>query len=169
MAVTAKGQSKRWEISAWKIAAISNLATSYSLISDSGEDAEGQPPILRRGLEPQHVSFDTFLSDAAGVSVKLEIQSWRRLIGQSAPLYIGGRRFGPRKLMLADVSISDTLIDDFGRIRQASLSFSFTEDAPEDAKSKQGNMGGGQTAPAESALQVGAPSDDKADLKPVSI
>ena len=188
MPIMAKWGKKKWEVSPKKILALESLETSFALMADTGDagDAEGRPPARRRRLELQPLSFGMLLSDAAGVRVRDELNSWKYSVGKSAPLYLGGRRFGPRKLMLTGAGVSDAVIDNFGRLRQAYLSLSFVEDAPEAAKDKHEGAGGAVAGPASggpaygasaaggsaygaSAVGIGATPEDKAAMKPMAI
>lgn len=198
MAVIAQWLSKTWEVNPQKIVALEGLATSYKLRADTKDDAEGKPSVNVRGLELQPLSFDTFLSDSVGVDVLAEIESWGELVGEAGPFLLAGRRFGPEKIQLIEVSTSDMVVDDFGRIRQAKLLLSFREDAGEAAKTKPKNNGGGSglskssgSGKAEtkktltpgianassysalgitgSAAGIGANTSDKAEKKPTNL
>jgi hypothetical protein len=165
MAIIAQWLSKQWEVTPQKIVALDALATSFKLIKDENEDAEGKPATKHRRLDLQPLTFETFLSDSVGIDVRAEIEEWSLLVGESSPFLLGGKRFGPEKLLLTDVSVSDIIIDDLGRFRQARVSTSFTEDAPEAAKNKQKS----QPASGSSAVGVGATTKDKAEKKPSAI
>ena len=168
MAVTARWRSKRWEVSPKTIKALEGFSTSYSLKTgdaDDGSDAEGRPPVYKRGMELQPLGIETFLSASAGVEVRNEIESWGALVGKSAPLVLGGRRFGPEKLLLTGIEVSEAFIDDLGRMKQAKITIKFIEDAPENAKDKPN----GAVQEDATAAGVGASADDKAEMKPFSI
>ena len=113
------------------------------------------------------------VSDARG-----EFESWTSLVGQYAPFYLAGRRFGPANLQLTGVSLSDTTLDNLGRILKGKITINLTEYA-EEASSKKASAGGSSKSSSAagvsssggvgrrlSAVTVGASSSDKAAKKP---
>ncbi|WP_347070457.1 hypothetical protein [Faecalibacterium taiwanense] len=94
------------------------------------------------------------------------------------PFYLAGRRFGPANLQLTGVSLSDTTLDNLGRILKGKITINLTEYA-EEASSKKASAGGSSKSSSAagvsssggvgrrlSAVTVGASSSDKAAKKP---
>lgn len=161
MAVIASWKNKKWEVSPSKIYNLEGFSTSFKLKVDQNQDKEGSPATNVRGRELVPLSFDVTLSDVVGINVRAEIESWAALIGEAAPFYLGGKRFGPELMQLQSVDVSDVIIDDLGRIRSAKLRLSFEEYADEAAKAKPG-------ATPTSTLDIGPNSQDKASKKPAN-
>lgn len=159
MAVMAEWQSKKWEVSAKKIIALEEFSTSYKLKKENNNDAAGKPATNVRGKELQTMFFNTVLSDSIGVDTRKEIESWASLVGASGPFLLAGQRFGPEKFMLTDVNLAEVILDDYGRIRTATLNLSFLEDAGEASKDKAKSNGSGSGAGAAktSAAKVSSP------------
>ena len=86
------------------------------------------------------MSFDFDLAAAVGCDVRSEYESWTALVGQYAPFYLAGRRFGPANLQLTGVSLSDTKLDNLGRILTGKITIKLTEYA-EEASSKKASSG----------------------------
>lgn len=184
MAVLAQWLNKTWEINPQKIMALENLSTSFELRADTKDDAEGKPSVNVRGLELQPLSFETFLSDSVGIDVRAEIESWSKLVGESGAFMLAGRRFEPEKIQLIKINTANTIVDDFGRIRQAKLTMNFREDAGEPGGSKPQNKKStkkskltpgiaGEATYSElgfnsSAANVGASTVDKRSKKPLN-
>ena len=181
MAIIAKWLNKTWEVSPKKIFQLDGLTTSYALLADSNDDAEGKPSSNIRGLDLQPLTFDTFLSDAVGVDVRAEIESWGSLVGESGAFVLAGRRFGPAKFQLTKVKATEVIVDDLGRFRQAKLNLAFQEDAPEASSNKSNNNNASAKLPAlgvassatykelgisGSAANIGASTADKSAKKP---
>lgn len=161
MAVIASWKNKKWEVSPSKIYNLEGFSTSFKLKVDQNQDKEGSPATNVRGRELVPLSFDVTLSDVVGINVRAEIESWEALIGEAAPFYLGGKRFGPELMQLQSVDVSDVIIDDLGRIRSAKLRLSFEEYADKAAKAKPG-------ATPKSTLDIGPNSQDKASKKPAN-
>lgn len=124
MATIAKWGPKTWAVSAKKVVALKGLSFSFAQVSDGSEK---KTKAEKRGTELFPLSFTTTLHSGAGVDVRAEIESWEKLVTKVNYFYLGGKKLGP-KLQLRKVEISgDTLVDDLGRIRLATLSFEFKE------------------------------------------
>lgn len=94
------------------------------------------------------------------------------------PLLSGRRRFGPANLQLTGVSLSDTTLDNLGRILKGKITINLTEYAEEASSKKAGAGGSSKSSSAAgvsssggvgrrlSAVTVGASSSDKAAKKP---
>ena len=92
--------------------------------------------------------------------------------------FLAGRRFGPANLQLTGVSLSDTTLDNFGRILKGKITINLTEYAEEASSKKAGAGGSSKSSSAAgvsssggvgrrlSAVTVGASSSDKAAKKP---
>lgn len=158
MAVMAKWRTKSWEVSTKKVTALSGLSTSAKIKAETNTDLENSPATNERGMELVPLSFVTQLHSAAGVDVRAECESWVDLVNKSGSFYLAGKKFGPT-MQLQEVGLSDVLLDDFGRMRTAKISFSFEEYNPTLTS---------VPATSSSALNVGAKTANKSELKPAN-
>lgn len=126
MATMAKWGPKEWVVSQKKVVALEGLSFSYTQVADNNTSTEEAKPTNERGTELFPLSFTTTLHSGAGVDVRAEIESWEKLVTQVNYFYLAGKRLGP-KLQLRKVSVDNVTLDDFGRIRLATLSFEFRE------------------------------------------
>lgn len=128
MASMAKWGPKTWDVSPKKIITLEGLSFAYSQTADStsSSDDEKEKKTTERPMELFSVSFTTVLHSGAGVDVRAEIESWKNLVTKVNYLYLNGKRFGPA-LQLRKVSVSNVKLDDFGRMRLATLSFELKE------------------------------------------
>ena len=127
MEYTALWGPKGFIISPSKIVPLMNLATSFAVKSDSGNDTSGAAVTNARGRELQKVSLSTLYVRGAGVDPRGQIAEWEAVVGQSHPLYIEGQRFGPPKLTLKSVDVSDVLLSNSGKFLQCAISVNFEE------------------------------------------
>ena len=169
MAVMASWNGKTWGVSSQRIAALNGISHSVELDTENSDDKAGSPATKTKALKLQSMSFDFDLAAAV------------------APFYLGGTRFGPANLQLTGVSLSDTKLDNLGRILTGKITIKLTEYA-EEASSKKassgksGNSGksGSSSKSAagiatykelgisSSAVNVGASSSAKASKKPTN-
>lgn len=155
MATMAKWGPKTWAVSSKKVVALEGLSFSYSQVADNNTSTEEKKTTNERGTELFPLSFTTTLHSGAGVDVRAEIESWKALVTKVNYFYLGGKKLGP-KLQLRKVAVSNTKLDDLGRIRLATLSFEFKEYDPDTTSVK---------ATSTSALNVKAATSEKAQKK----
>lgn len=155
MATMAKWGSKTWAVSSKKVVALEGLSFSYSQVADNNTSTEEKKTTNERGTELFTLSFTTTLHSGAGVDVRAEIESWKALVTKVNYFYLNGKKLGP-KLQLRKVAVSNTKLDDLGRIRLATLSFEFKEYDPDTTSVK---------ATSTSALKVKATKSEKKQKK----
>lgn len=155
MATMAKWGPKTWAVSSKKVVALEGLSFSYSQVADNNTSTEEKKTTNERGTELFPLSFTTTLHSGAGVDVRAEIESWKALVTKVNYFYLGGKKLGP-KLQLRKVAVSNTKLDDLGRIRLATLSFEFKEYDRDTTSVK---------ATSTSALNVKAATSEKAQKK----
>lgn len=135
MATMAKWGPKTWAVSSQKVVALQVLSFSYAQVADNNASTEEKKTTNERGTELFPLSFTTTLHSGAGVDVRAEIESWKKLVTQVNYFYLGGKKLGP-KLQLRKVAVSDVKTDDLGRMRLATLSFEFKEYDPDTSSVK---------------------------------
>lgn len=158
MTVMAKWGTKTWAVSPKKVLALEGLTFAYTQAADNNSSTEEKKTTNERGMDLFSLSFSTVLHSGAGVDVRDEIESWKKLVTQVDYLYLGGKKLGP-KLQLRKVSVSNVKIDDLGRMRLATLSFEFKEYDPDTTSVKVST----------SALSVKASAESKSQKKPDNV
>lgn len=118
-------------ISPTKVIPLSEFKTSYTLKEDSGTDTSGSEAIIQKGMELQPVSFTIVYAKATGNDPLARLNEWAGLIGESYPLYLCGKRFGPKKMILKHVDLSECLLGNDGSMIQAKVAISLVEDSTE--------------------------------------
>lgn len=155
MATMAKWGPKTWAVSAKKVVALEGLSFSYEQVADNNNSTEEKKVTNHRGKELFPLSFTTTLhAGAGGINVRAEVESWQELVTQVNYFYLNGKQLGP-KLQLRKVSVSNVKLDDFGRMRLATLSFEFKEYDPDTTSVKVDT----------SALDVKASTSSKSQKK----
>ena len=81
----------------------------------------------KKKKDKRSISFSYTVYLETGVKVQKEITSWYKKVGKKNGLYIGAKRFGPKKVRLDSVSASDIAVMENGKIHYATISLSFTE------------------------------------------
>lgn len=181
MEYTALWGPKGFIVSPSKIVPLNNLSTSFAVKSDSGSSTSGASTTNTRGRELEAVSLSTLYVRGAGVDPRGQIAEWEAQVGKAYPLYIQGKRFGPAKLMLKSVDVSDILLTNTGKFLQAAVDLQFEEyveqAAPKSAKSKSTKTDGSSSQKAadtynrivsekSAAMNATASKSDRASKKP---
>lgn len=122
------GYKARWGsmgflVSPTKIVPFDDLSTTIAMKSDSGDGTSTN----NRGLELQSIQFKTQYLRAAGVDPRKKFEEWSSLVGTSNPLYIGEKRFGPSKMTLKSVALSNVVLSVDGVFLSATISITLEE------------------------------------------
>ena len=127
MEYTALWGPKGFIVSPTKIVPLLDLSTTIAVKSKSGNDTSGAATTNTQGKELQTVSLSTRYVRSAGVDPRGQIAEWEALVGKANTLYIQGQRFGPAKLMLKSVDISNVLLSNTGKFLQVDIALKFEE------------------------------------------
>lgn len=127
MQYTAQWGPKGFLISPDKIVPFMNLTSSVSVKADAQNDTSGTSKTNTKGRELQPITFSTIYLLSAGVDPRAQVEEWEGLVGESNPLIVGGKRFGPAQLMLESVTSNEILMDNFGNFLQAKVDLTFKE------------------------------------------
>lgn len=167
--------SMEFLLSPTKIILMENFSTSVELKADSENDTSGTSPTNTRGLVARPVSFSVTYTRAAGVDPRGQLEQWETKVGQSNPLYIGGKRFGPSSLLLTKVDSSDFAFSPKGDFLSVTVSLSFVENSGGKTSSaattttiKTASTGSvyAETVAKRKAMNATASASDKNDKKP---
>ena len=175
MGYIAQWGPKGFIVSPSKIVPLNDFSTTVALKADSENDTSGTPATNTRGLEPQSISLSTTYMLAAGVDPRAQFEEWTSLVGTANPLLIEGKRFGPAKLQLTQVSISSVEFNNAGVMLKADVSITLAEypdkqvstksKAADAAASKAAGTYAATVAAKKEALNATASKSDKAAKK----
>lgn len=164
MSNMAQWGSKEFLLSPTKIILMESFTTSVELKSDSENDTSGTSPTNTRGLVARPVSFSVTYTRALGVDPRAQLEEWESLVGQSNPLYIGGKRFGPNSLILKKVDSSNFVLSQKGDFLSVTIALSFIENTggKTSGSSKSGQASTGSTGVDVKSIYAEAAAKSKA-------
>lgn len=122
--------TKTWKVSSDTVKDFSGFNTGFELNAEKNSAVEGSPLYSERGLKSQKLSFSSNLNAHLGIDVRAEIESWKKWVGKTGVLKVGGTTYGPNWL-LKEVKIANTQIDNRGRFISSKLTFTFDENDEE--------------------------------------
>ena len=127
MEYTALWGPKGFIVSPEKIVPLNDLVTSIALKQDNGTDTSGTSPTNTKGKEPQTISLSTTYVKSAGVDPRSQIDEWTAEVGNAYTLYIGGVQFGPSKLKLTKVDVTNILLSPKGTFLSVKVAVTLEE------------------------------------------
>lgn len=134
MKYQARWGKKGFLVSPQKIVPLDGFKTGYKWKDDDKSDTSGKKKTNTRGPEAQTVSFTATYLRAAGVDPRSQYEEWCGEVGKSYPLYVGEKRFGPAKMMLKSVDMSNVLLSAQGDFLRVELNLTFTEETSSESK-----------------------------------
>lgn len=154
MSTIAKWNNKVWSVSVNEVKTIEDLSFSWAQKADNNTATEDKKTTNERGTELFSLTFTTILHSNAGINIREEIDTWKELVTKTGYFYLEEKSIGP-KLQLRTVLVNGITLDDFGRMRTATLSFTFKEYDEETTSVKSSE-----------ALSITATESTKEELKP---
>ena len=149
-----------------KVVPFEGFGTNISAKTENQESNSGKDKTVIKGLELETMSFSTVYVKGAGVDPWAQVEEWRSLVKKAYPLYIGGKRFGPDKMLLKGVSVKETVFDNSGVMQSVSIDISLEEYA--DGKKTSTTIDNtipDSTSGYSAALNATASAEDKAARK----
>lgn len=163
-----------WGYSPDAIRSVNGLSVSTSVDVERNEEKDGQSATQTVALALATLSFSYDAVASAGVNPRSEYEYISSCIGIHAPLYMNGKRFVCKEMMLKSVDASDWILDAKGRAISVKISLKFEEYAEEaSGLKKQKTVKASALRPgikknvgATSALSVGPTATKKMKLAP---
>lgn len=110
-----KWGKKKWKINKKVIQSLEKLSYSMSYNVDD------------KKKDPVEITIPYAVYRELGVNVKKEVNNWKKYLGETHGLYIGKKRFGPKRMKLVSVDVSDILVAPKSTIHAASISITLRE------------------------------------------
>lgn len=107
MQYTAKWGPKGFLVSPTMVVPFMDFSTSLTLKEDNKDDASGTAKTNKRGRELRPISFSTTYYRAMGTDPRYQSEAWEAELGNSYPLYVGGKQVGVNPMRLTAVNTSD--------------------------------------------------------------
>ena len=127
MQYTARWGSKGFLVSPTMVVPFMDFSTSLTVKEESKEDANGTARINIRGRELRPISFSTTYYRAMGTDPRYQSEAWEAELGNSYPLYIGGKQVGANQMMLTAVNTSDVQFSPTGEWISCKVSLTLKE------------------------------------------
>lgn len=126
--IQAKWLTHKFEINSKQIKGLEDLNLAAALKYETQEVKGGKDKILDKGLEPENIPLSYTPAKAVGSDPRAEYDGWRKDLGKSGALYLGGKRWGKDKFILTKANLSTNFMNNSGSIQLAKINLNFTED-----------------------------------------
>ncbi len=140
-------RNKIFTVNSNKIYTFSDLEYSSNYETET-QDVEGKKPsTYKKGSGLNTMSFSIKLDASFKVNPRKEITDWENIKGTGTPypFILGNKALGSNKWLLTEVSASDMIIDNTGKILSANLSLKFDEYVRPGTKSNASSSGTNKT------------------------
>ena len=149
-----------------KVVPFNDFSSSKAAKTELQDSSDSRKTNIK-GIELQTMSLSTKYLRAAGVDPRAQLEEWESLVSKKNPLYIGGVRFGPEKMLLKSVDGSDYILDNSGNMLAVTVSLNFEEyDDGKDTDLTIPNEVTGYASAKNAALSAGPSTADKESRKP---
>ena len=128
MSIQASWLDKKWIIDINAVNGLDNISMKKELDVEENDSKDGQNPTNTKGYKPQGLTTTHKVSFAAGTNPRQEYISWQARVGKRAGFHINGTRFGPSVLILDKVEFKSSHISNNGKILEAEITLTFSED-----------------------------------------
>ena len=131
MPTTAKWGPMQFVVTSSKIIPLSGLKITQAVKTETQTNSNGNSVTNIKGKGAMAINFSTTYLASAGVDPRAKFEEWLALVGKAHPLYIGGKRVGPKQLTLENVEISNTKHTNGGAFLAVEVAVSLKEYADE--------------------------------------
>lgn len=128
MSIQASWLTKKWTIDINSLTALNNFSLTKELEVEENETKSGKNPTNTKGFKPQSLVTSHKVSLSTGADPLAEFNSWQALAGKRGGFHIEGKRIGPAALILDKVEFTAGAISNAGRILEAEITLTFSED-----------------------------------------
>lgn len=136
-----------WGSSNRSIAFLKTFNLSQEVNIEEQKSNSGQSKKVVKGLNPEQLSVSYTTAFAVGIDPRGEFEMLKGCAGKQDDFILNGRIVGQNQFELDEVTLSDTLVDDSGRILKGDITLGFnTESIPSNkggkGKKKRGKKKG---------------------------
>lgn len=125
---------------------LESFEISCGIVTEENESTNGVKKTVVKGIaaEDLKISFNTGF--AVGTDPRQEFEDFKKIAGMQDNFYLNNVNVGRTQFELDEIQLSDTQIDNSGRILSGKISLSFTGDGYESSKGSNSSKTKGSSA-----------------------
>lgn len=148
-----------WGSSSRQMVHIKSLKLSQSIKLEEKESNDGAKKTIVKSLEPQALTITYKAGFAVGLDPRLELDIFKKCAGMQDNFLLGGKKLSNNPFELEQVQLSNTVLDNNGRILAGDMTLNFTTDSNASSKGGKGNKKGSGTKAKKSGSLTLTPAD----------
>ena len=137
-----------------QMANIKSLKLSQKLKTEEKESEKGGNKIVVRSLEPETLTVSYSAGFAVGLDPRGEFDMLKKCAGMQDKFVLGGQQISKTNFSLDEIELSNTILDNQGRILNGDLTLNFNTDTSESSKGGKGSKSKGKKAKKKSSLSL---------------
>lgn len=125
---------------------LESFEISCGIVTEENESTNGVKKTVVKGIaaEDLKISFNTGF--AVGTDPRQEFEDFKKIAGMQDNFYLGNVDVGRTQFELDEIQLTDTQMDNSGRILSGKISLSFTGDGYESSKGSKSSKTKGSSA-----------------------
>lgn len=125
---------------------LESFEISCGIVTEENESTNGVKKTVVKGIaaEDLKISFNTGF--AVGTDPRQEFEDFKKIAGMQDNFYLGNVDVGRTQFELDEIQLTDTQMDNSGRILSGKISLSFTGDGYESSKGSKNSKTKGSSA-----------------------
>lgn len=143
-----------WGYQNRQMAHIKSLKLSQKLKTEEKESEKGGNKIVVRSLEPETLTVSYSAGFAVGLDPRGEFDMLKKCAGMQDKFVLGGQQISKTNFSLDEIELSNTILDNQGRILNGDLTLNFNTDTSESSKGGKGSKSKGKKAKKKSSLSL---------------
>ena len=155
-----------WGLKNGQMAHLKSFKLSQSLkIEEQENEKTGNKTVVKR-LEPEVLNVSYSTGFAVGIDARGEFEMLKKCAGMQDKFLLGGKQVSKNNFTLDEIQLSNTVLDNSGRILAGDISLNFTTDTNATSKGGKGTNSKSTTKKAKSkSLSITAEDIAKAKGK----
>ena len=146
MSIQAEWNKEIFGRTASSLRTIESFEISCGIVTEENESTNGVKKTVVKGIaaEDLKISFNTGF--AVGTDPRQEFEDFKKIAGMQDNFYINNVDVGRTQFELDEIQLSDTQMDNSGRILSGKISLSFTGDGYESSKGSKSSKAKGSSS-----------------------
>ena len=130
-----------WGYQNRQMAHIKSIRLSQSVKTEEQESNSGTKKTVVKSIEPEELTISYKAGFAVGIDPRGEFDMLKKCAGMQDNFVLGGKILGTHPFELDQIDLSNTILDDNGRILAGDLTLTFTSDKNESSKGGKSSKG----------------------------
>lgn len=128
-----------WGKSSKQLAMLKSIEISQELNVEEKKSESGQSKKVIKGLNPEELTVQYSVAFAVGIDPRGEFDMLKKCAGMQDDFILNGTPLGQDQFELDEVSLSNTIVDDFGRILSGDITMMFNTEKSPSSKGGKGS------------------------------